>query len=198
VLDSIIALADFLVSEVRITERGSEQAKRDAKEAVPADRIKDAAAMARELRWRVKQAAGYGSDDEGTNSKTIVNGCAHGVKRKRVASEPIDVQTPRFKNYRPRRWECVMELPSGNEKLVLNHRKPRDDEDKWYEGWTEWEAKEMGDGEEEVEVSRKREVIVKVGKTSEGLERHRIERVVEEWKWGESKHQSSSSSVTTG
>ena len=50
VLEGIEALADFLVSEARTMERGSDSAKRQAKEDVPGDRIKDAPALARELR----------------------------------------------------------------------------------------------------------------------------------------------------
>ena len=64
-LDSVEALADFLVAEARTIERGTEQAKRVAKEEVPGDRVKDAPALARELRWRVRAANGWGSEDEG-------------------------------------------------------------------------------------------------------------------------------------
>jgi hypothetical protein len=175
VLDSIVALADFLVSEARIMERGSDQAKKDAKDALPTDRIKDAAAMARELRWRVKQAAGHGSEDEGYGNMDE-------TKRKRLTSDSIDMT--RFKNYRPRRWESIAGTSAESEKWVLKYRKPLDDEDNWHEELMNWrdELEEMDDGEE-VEVIRRRDVVVKVRRTTNGLERQRVERVVEEWKW---------------
>jgi hypothetical protein len=196
VLDSIVALADFLVSEARIMERGSDQAKKDAKDAVPTDRIKDAAAMARELRWRVKQAAGHGSEDEGSQAKAL-NGNMNETKRKRLTSDGIDMT--RFKNYRPRRWESIVGTPAESEKWILKYRKPQDDEDNWHEGWMNWrdELKEMDDGEE-VEVIRRRDVIVKVRRSTNGLERQRVERVVEEWKWnGNDESMGSSSSSDT-
>ena len=64
VLDSVEVLAEFLVSEARTMERGTDQTKKEAKDQVPGDRIKDAGAMARELRWRVRLAGGYESDDD--------------------------------------------------------------------------------------------------------------------------------------
>ena len=45
-------------------ERGNDHAKREAREQVPNDRVKDAPALARELRWRVRLARGESSDDE--------------------------------------------------------------------------------------------------------------------------------------
>jgi len=48
----------------RTIEKGTEAAKREAKEQVPFDKIKDPASMARELRWRVRAAAGVDSGVE--------------------------------------------------------------------------------------------------------------------------------------
>src|ERR1700730_14607994 len=53
ILESIEVLADFLVSEVRTMERGLESVRRDVRDQVPNDKVKDAPAVARELRWRV-------------------------------------------------------------------------------------------------------------------------------------------------
>ena len=90
ILDSVEVLAEFLVAEARVMEKGTDHAKREAKEQVPGDRVKDAPAMARELRWRVRLAGGYESDDDArvrkgqkkaAGHKEEVNGA--GKKRKR-------------------------------------------------------------------------------------------------------------------
>ncbi len=82
VLEGILTLAEFLVGEARILESGSDQAKKETKEQVPVDRVKDAPAVARELRWRVKQALGYSSDDEGSGRRS-----GAGSKRRRIEDE---------------------------------------------------------------------------------------------------------------
>ena len=66
ILESIESLAQFLVNEARLMERPVDSSsKREAKDMVPADKVKDPCALARELRWRVRLAAGAGSGDEG-------------------------------------------------------------------------------------------------------------------------------------
>jgi len=60
----MLALTEFLVSEARILEHGGEQGKKEVKDQIPSERVKDAPAMVRELRWRLRSAAGYSSDDE--------------------------------------------------------------------------------------------------------------------------------------
>ena len=62
VLESIEALSEFLVSEARAMERSPESVKRDIRDQVPGDKVKDAPALARELRWRVRLAEGYTRD----------------------------------------------------------------------------------------------------------------------------------------
>ena len=93
VLHGLVALADFLVSEARLIERGSDPLRKEAKEQVPGDKIKDPAALARELRWRVRLAAGLASDTESANkskASTPINGKEHHTtpaKRKRGNEE---------------------------------------------------------------------------------------------------------------
>jgi hypothetical protein len=188
VFEGIEALACFLVSEVRTAEKGTDQAKKEAKEQIPADRVKDAAALARELRWRVRIAAGYGSDDEGLVRKDVkvvplVNGAA-GTKRKRGQVEQGEDRMAKFKNFKPRLWETVSEVASENDKRVVRASKP--DRDQWTEHWVDWkdDATE-GTGADEADVNRRRDVIVKVRRTATGVERQRVERVIEEWRWSE-------------
>lgn len=192
VLESLEALCSYLVTEVRIVERGSEAAKRDAKEQVPTDRIKDAPALARELRWRVRLAAGTTSDDEEhgkPNKKTLINGNANvngGVKRKRSPIETQDVQTERvqFRNFEPKGWEVVEDLPKEGETQSMQALYPEGVG--WQERWIRWEdGAPGGDEGRQASVERKREVTIKVRKTDGGLERQRIERVFERWEWSD-------------
>ncbi|EEB97929.1 hypothetical protein MPER_02654 [Moniliophthora perniciosa FA553] len=110
------ALADFLVSEARILERGSEHHKKEIKEQVPYDRVKDAPAVARELRWRVRHALGSTSDDESNSRDRNGNGNSTGVarngKRKRARSDSASETPPltlRFKNFKPETWDNILE-----------------------------------------------------------------------------------------
>ncbi|KAJ6606638.1 jumonji superfamily protein [Mycena vulgaris] len=176
VLTSLLALAEFLVSEVRILERGSEQAKKEVKEQIPADRVKDAAAVARELRWRARLAAGNASDDEGGTVKS--NGL--GVKRKRSAE---DDERPRFKNFKPRQWDNMIEKSEEGEARVVKASKPSGDDGAWKERWVEWTNGAVDDDGAEVQVKSRTETFVRVRRTVEGLERQRVERVVESWEW---------------
>lgn len=169
--ESIESLADFLVSEARLMERGSEATKKEAKEQVP-DRIKDAPALARELRWRSRLAAGHFSDAE--DEPKAVNG----AKRKlEETSGPV-----LFRNFQPRKWDQIIDRPTDEESQKIATRKPES-----LEGWTEAWVDKMDlevDGEGgEADVSRRRTVIVKARLTETGLERQRIERVVENWVW---------------
>ncbi|KAF8558444.1 Clavaminate synthase-like protein [Imleria badia] len=194
VLESLEALCSYLVSEVRTMERGSEAAKRDAKEHVPTDRIKDAPALARELRWRVRLAAGTTSDDEehgrplkkaSTNGTASVNG---GVKRKR---SPIEMQGPetgttlgrvQFRNFQPKGWDVVEDLPKEEETTTVQAVYP--EEVGWQQRWTKWDGGPLGgDAGRQALVERKREITIKVRKIDGGLERQRIERVFEKWEW---------------
>jgi len=173
----MLDLAEFLVSEARILERGSDQAKKEAKEQVPQDRVKDPSSAARELRWRVKQLLGYDSDDEGGASKRKAASPALGSKRRRVE----DDETPRVKNFVPKKWDGQVETRTEAVVIQSGAPAPRTD-DSWTEDWLSTEAKPDGVG---ATVTMHRETLVRVRRTAKGLERHRIERQLEEWQWDE-------------
>ena len=176
VLNGVLTLAEFLVSEARILEKGSEQAKKEAKEQIPTDRIKDAPAVARELRWRAKRALGYSSDDEGKGkySPTPVAGS----KRRRMDEE--EEETSQFKNFKPKPWDAVVTTKDDENVSTCRAGKPGTDGE-----WTgRWMAGTEGEGSgAEATVKKGREVVVKVRRTRTGVERQRIERTVEEWTW---------------
>ena len=180
VLESLQALSRFLVSEARAMERGTEAAKREAKENVPSDRVKDAPAMARELRWRVRLAAGAMSDDEDLG-RPIQKNMVNGHKRKRSpGGASAGVQ---FRNFQPKGWDIVNELPRESGERVVNVHPP-DTTDRWEQDWTDWKEEfEEGDAKEQAAVEKSRDVIIKVRKTDSGVERQRIERVTEKWVW---------------
>ena len=193
VLESLEALCSYLVSEVRTMERGSEAAKRDAKEHVPTDRIKDAPALARELRWRVRLAAGTTSDDEEHGrplKKALANGNAsvNGVKRKRSPIEMQGAETGtalgqvQFRNFQPKGWDVVEELPKEEETATAQAVYP--EEVGWQQRWIKWDDGALGgDAGRQAFVERKRDITIKARKIGGGLERQRIERVFEKWEW---------------
>jgi hypothetical protein len=206
-MESLEYLAGYLVSEARLMERGTDQAKKAAKEHVPGDRIKDPAALAREFRWRVRLAAGFNSDDEGPSrrkgkaqaaavAEAIVNGNPNGPasshsngnasKRKREEDNSGEAAPASlFRNFKPKAWLVEHETRGEEEPLV--RRAPRPDplddqslKDQWNEWKEEWEeAPEL----EDADVSRRRDVLVRARRTADGLERQRIERTYERWSW---------------
>jgi F-box/leucine-rich repeat protein 10/11 len=177
----MLSLAEFLVSEARILERGSEQAKKEAKDQIPSERIKDAPAMARELRWRLKAAAGYSSDDDGPPAIRKGKEGMNGNKRKRMDSGSLELDSRHFRNFMPKSWDRVMEKTTENETVRMRVKVPGSGDD-WKEQWSGWDKDGDEDGDE-AEVKRQREIVVKVRRTLKGMERQRIERVVEEWLW---------------
>ena len=249
-LSSLEALARYLISEARLIEHSSDARsqgstkpadaarRRDAKEAVPTDRVKDAPALARELRWRVRVAVHGSSDveDEGDGFARA------GVKRKRKGvgggaaaagtggvGSPTEnghgnqyepSPEPRFRNFEPKKWDAYNVETSVGERVrrrVPENRQPpplppassspaaasnipQANVD-WTQPWLDFsdalERKESGDGgdkqeEEEIEVDietvqpevvTKREVMTRVRRTERGLERQRVERIIEIWEW---------------
>lgn len=175
----MLALAEFLVSEARILERGGEQAKREVKDQIPSERIKDAPAMARELRWRLKSAAGYSSDDDRPQGTRKGREGTNGNKRKRIDLGSSELG--HFRNYMPKRWDRVVEQMTDDETVRMRVKAPGNEEN-WKEQWGGWNKDEDEDGDE-AEVRRQRGIVVKVRRTLRGVERQRIERVVEEWLW---------------
>jgi F-box/leucine-rich repeat protein 10/11 len=176
----MLALAEFLVSEARILERGSEQAKKEARDQIPSDRVKDAPAMARELRWRLKFAAGHSSDDDCSQVIRRAKEGVNGNKRKRVDSGSPGLDARQFRNFKPKYWDKTMEKTTMNDTVRMRGKAPGTD-DGWEEKWTTWEA--GVDGGEEAVVKRHQEIVVKVRRTAKGVERQRIKRTVEDWKW---------------
>lgn len=177
----MLALADFLVSEARTLEGGSEAAKKDVKEQIPSDRIKDAPAMARELRWRLRLSAGYSSDDEGPRG---LRKGTNGNKRKRTtsASPALHDQPGPFKNFKPKIWDSVTDKTTQDEPKVVKKPPPSDSREGWTEEWTSG-ASVADEMNEDAEVRSRRDVIVKVRRTGNGVERQTIERVTEHWTW---------------
>ncbi len=185
------------MAESRTIERGADPAKRQAKEEIPSDRIKDAPALARELRWRVRHAAGYASDDDARShrkAKGAVNGDGSangtGSKRKRTALDEDGLEL--FRNFKRASWDRVEERPTERESRVVKTRRPNTKSREWVREWVGEDVKEEEEGEE-VHVERKRDVIVKVRKTAKGLERHRVERVLDNWVWHAAPSSASSS-----
>ncbi|KIM31038.1 hypothetical protein M408DRAFT_327932 [Serendipita vermifera MAFF 305830] len=115
ILKSLDALAGFLVSEARTIERGSEVAKKEARENVPADRVKDASLLARELRWRVRSAAGVDSDVElGGDDDDIIVPIKRDPNAPRDAGRKRrrdDTSGPLFKNWQRPEWSSVENTP---------------------------------------------------------------------------------------
>lgn len=186
ILESVDALAEFLVSEARILERGTDHAKREAKEQIPHDRVKDPSAVARELRWRVRMAAGHLSEDEDSG---VYKKGGLGAKRKRGTSNGPGDDTVKFRNFKPRPWDRVVEAPAEAEKRTAKAEKPSPD-GSWKDKWTTWKEDAMdveSDGDA-VSVNQRRDIVIKIRKTAKGLERQRVERVVEEWVWGDSEN----------
>ena len=185
VLSGILSLADFLVSEARVLETGTEQAKKEVREQIPTDRIKDAPAAARELRWRVKLALGYSSDDEGTGGARKVKNSGTppiGSKRKRVEDHD---DIAHFRNFKPKPWDAVVAVKKEANQTRVSKAAPPSDGDEWTSRWvTEADVGEEAEGEEAT-VESCQEVVVKVRRTVKGLERQRIERTIEDWTWAE-------------
>lgn len=138
----------------------------------------------------MRLAAGYESDDEGLVRKEVKSTATNGVngvgsKRKRIQSEDGHNLTAKFKNFKPRTWETVIDLPGKNQKRIVKMSKP--DGDQWQERWVDWkdDTPQGGGGEDEADVHQRQDVIVKVRRTAVGVERQRVERVLEEWIWSE-------------
>jgi len=169
VLESILSLADFLVCESRMIERGSEAAKKESKENIPVEKVKDAPAIARELRWRVKHALGYTSDTEDDHN--------HDNQSRGIIRTPAAV----FKNFVPKKWDRVVDEDAREEVIKVQTSRP-DSLDEWVTAWTTgWQD----DGTGEAEVLKRRKVLFRVRKTESGIERQRIERTIEDWSWSD-------------
>jgi F-box/leucine-rich repeat protein 10/11 len=168
-------------------ERGPDSLKRDVRDQVPNDKVKDAPAVARELRWRVRLAQGYTSDGDESGRFRAREPMAKevGRKRKRDSEFLQAVQgDSKFRNFQPKIWEALAEeQEEGVRHLTVQ---PTQDISSLAEGWTDWKEEpirsQMVNGDN-VEVGRRRQVIIKTRRTAHGFERQRVERVVETWNW---------------
>ncbi|KAI0086684.1 Clavaminate synthase-like protein [Irpex rosettiformis] len=195
VLESVEALAEFLVGEVRTMERGSESAKREAKDQVPSDCVKDAPSLARELRWRVRLTNGYASDDDSKHRRkgnvAAPSSAAHhsAVTKKRKRGEadtevdPDGSYTP-FLHFKPRSWDAMAAYPTEKDSRAVKSRRPIFEQAEWAKELLDWkDGGEDAEDAPEAAIERRRDVIVKVRRTEKGIERQRVERVLEEWSW---------------
>jgi len=179
VRSSILALAEYLVSEVRMLEKGSEYSRKETRDQIPSERIKDAPALARELLWRARLLLhGSASDEEAVNNDF---GNFKGGKRKRSTESPGVDDSSSFKNFKPKKWDSSTEKVLEKELRTVRLSRPEDE--KWKERWSEWRTLEDEGDAQVAQVTHFRDVLIRVRKTSRGLERQRIERTVEELVW---------------
>ncbi|EJD02232.1 Clavaminate synthase-like protein [Fomitiporia mediterranea MF3/22] len=178
VLSSLEALARFLINEVHLIEQSDSRSssssgvaavaapstdgarRKEAKEAVPGDRVKDACALARELRWRVRIAVHGSSDaeDEGTEhsvrtgTKRRRKGGAGGGSVELSSSENGHSEADaRLRNFEPKRWDAydiqassVKErvrrpIPEGNERPPTLPIGEPDGRGEWAQAWLKFD-----------------------------------------------------------
>ncbi|CAE6433383.1 unnamed protein product [Rhizoctonia solani] len=125
ILEGLGSLATFLVSEARMIERGGKEKEKEGKDQVPGDRVREPSALARELRWRVRNARGLDSDGEGSGAPVApptTNGVGTGSKRKRTEeTSPAPKVEPQI--------EAKIEEEKSESPVVFKHFVPR----KWTE-----------------------------------------------------------------
>ena len=183
-------------------ERGPESVRRDVRDQVPNDKVKDAPAVARELRWRGRLAQGCTSDGDQSGPVRVGEPMTKEVGRKRKRDPeflPAARGDPKFRNFQPKIWEALAEeQEEGVRHLTL--QSPQDI-GSLVEDWTDWKEEpirsQMMNGDK-VEVGRRRQVIVKTRRTFHGFERQRVERVVETWSWDDMGDGSAHSPVGSG
>lgn len=164
-------------------ERGPDMPKKEAKDNVPSDRVKDAPALARELRWRLRLAR-YGTSDGDVTSPDV-----HQKRRRRDARAENDDKQPKLKGIEPKTWD-VSQVTKKEEQFVALGRSPPGQESNWADRWlteeNETNRRQGMDVEDKPwgpNVTKKREDIVRVRRTMFGLERQRLHREIETWEW---------------
>lgn len=172
------------MAEARAIERSGDGKRKEAKDRVPSDKVKEPSAISRELRWRVRLALGFLSDDEGDGvaERFRITGRTSG-KRKRVSENSDgDANNNPFRHFRPRAWDKVLESPVVEEKCVMQAKRPGDEG--WMERWDDGPPTEEGEAAgEAATVSRQQSRLVKVRRMADGVERQRVEVVSERWTW---------------
>lgn len=207
ILESLAALADFLVSEARLIESrpsslsAFEVMRKEAKDAIPADKVKDGPGLARELRWRVRNALGLTSDDETMSKKSkpySVTAPARRIKRKRESVDLADhsereeaTHTHLFRNWAPLGWDKETCFPRQTRSEIRQLQGAIFKEnDTGLEDWnvdiTDGNEMPNGTAKDEVSVETTLDVIVKVRQMQSGtediIERQRVERKLEVFK----------------
>ncbi|KDQ12344.1 hypothetical protein BOTBODRAFT_34637 [Botryobasidium botryosum FD-172 SS1] len=191
VLEGLGTLADFLVSEARIIERGPESARKEIREQIPGEKVKDPSALAREFRWRVRMAAGQASDNESPSagkskregsiaSSQKDQGEGVSAKRKRIDGHETR-QGPKFKGFLPRPWGDIQRRSvEDGAKSQCIVRPASDPNDSWLSAWVEGEEDLLAD------VERTSDEVVRVRKVDDDgslvLERQVITRIQEVWR----------------
>ncbi|KZT54583.1 Clavaminate synthase-like protein [Calocera cornea HHB12733] len=192
VLRGLLQLADFLVSEARLIESGVDTPqRREAKDSIPTEKVKDALALARELQWRVREALGTEEEEERPTKRRKVSTTYSKGKQKRVIedtddedAEPGNHRRPQFKNWAPKKWDVRTERELDERREVV----AADDAGDWVlqEGALDKLGAKGEEGVEHVttgtEWVRIRRFKGEDGK--ERVERVKITRVVENWAWG--------------
>jgi F-box/leucine-rich repeat protein 10/11 len=102
------------------------------------------------------------------------------VKRRRVEDEGYEEGSMRFRNFKPRVWDRIEERVEDAVAESRTGVRPGGDEG-WSDVWVGTD--EETEGGEEAQVGKQRTVVVKVRRSGHGVERQRIERVVEKWTW---------------
>ena len=163
VLIELRPLSDFLMTEARLLEGGTDVNRKDAREMVPSDRVPDGPALAREFRWRVRAALGDQSGDE-----KKVPAPVKANKRKRVEDDgEKDKEKDIFRNYTPVPWDATRRDGETRE-VVTGIAVPAD--------WAVEGLNGLG------EMERSTESVVKIRRTGDGVERQVITRVKEVWR----------------
>lgn len=184
VLEGLVELMDFLMSEVRLIEGvGNDVGRKEAREMVPGDKVKDPGALARELRWRLRVAVDGESGDEGGLRSRSGAATKHTTsrKRKRTASERLDdgllvsresstaasdiARSSMFRNFTPKPWDSV-NTTKGNVVRSFGEKAPVDF------------------GFETGTMESRADAVVKLRKLGDGrmVEREIVTRVREVWK----------------
>jgi F-box/leucine-rich repeat protein 10/11 len=185
VLESVEAVARFLVSQARDLERGPEAARREAREQVPADRVKDPSAVARELRWRARLALEWESDLESADGpKSAAEGSDRSTKRNRPTDDKWEVDA-QFRNFQPKAWQFADRKSEQRTERKYKAR-PMTDNELLKGEWLEDVAGMEVGSSEEVTITSRKMVTTKVRKTMSGIERQRVESVIEKWEWTKS------------
>ncbi len=182
----------------RVEVQAQRRQRKRRGEQVPGEKVRDASALARELRWRVNLALNGESGDEGGSGGSNSNGgISKGKGVKRRLSETPDAEgfglSARFRNFRPKVWDAQESLSKEESmELLSSHGPPEGEGIEWTKHWLGENTvlkEEDGDGmavdgeNMRAKVRKVHSVLSRVRRTPVGLERQHIIRKVEYWEW---------------